>query len=98
MPETLEAFLSAVHRTFTEVTRKAPDYFAGRPLRAAGPPPGAREAVRAAFGATLRAADREEFTAVDRLLGLRRAGPDGADGRREDGDDWAGWRQRLDRR
>ncbi|MGA5346853.1 alpha/beta fold hydrolase [Streptomyces griseoincarnatus] len=98
MPETLEAFLSAVHRTFTEVTRKAPDYFAGRPLRAAGPPPGAREAVRAAFGATLRAADREEFTAVDRLLDLRRAGPDGADGRREDGDDWAGWRQRLDRR
>jgi pimeloyl-ACP methyl ester carboxylesterase len=101
MPETLEAFLSAVHRTFTEVTRKAPDYFAGRPLRAAGPPAGAGEAVRAAFGATLRAADREEFTAVDRLLDLRRPGPDGADGRQcdgEDGDDWAGWRRRLDRR
>ncbi|MFJ9668036.1 alpha/beta fold hydrolase [Streptomyces sp. NPDC101219] len=110
MPETLEAFLSAVHRTFTEVTRKAPDYFAGRPLRAAGPPAGAEEAVRAAFGATLRAADREEFTAVDRLLDLRRTGPDGTDGRREErenredgeggegGDDWAGWRRRMDRR
>lgn len=101
MPETLEAFLSAVHRTFTEVTRKAPDYFAGRALRAAGPPAGAGEAVRAAFGATLRAADREEFTAVDRLLDLRRPGPDEADGRQYDGeggDDWAGWRRRLDRR
>ncbi|GAA3897323.1 hypothetical protein GCM10022244_04480 [Streptomyces gulbargensis] len=98
MPETLETFLSAVHRTCTEVTRKAPDYFATRPLRATRPPAGAVEAVRAAFGAALREEAREEFTAVDDLLDRRRAGSDGSGASRGHGEDWAGWRRRLDRR
>ncbi|CAM5319554.1 alpha/beta fold hydrolase [Streptomyces hirsutus] len=98
MPETVESFLSAVHRTFAEVTRKAPGYFATRPLRADDPPAGAAEAVRAAFGVTLRATVREEFTAVDDLLDRRRTCLDGTDDPDGSGEDWAGWRRRQDRR
>ncbi|WP_042163776.1 alpha/beta fold hydrolase [Streptomyces sp. NBRC 110035] len=106
MPETIESFLCAVHRTYTEVTRREPGYFATRPLRAGDPPTGAAEAVADAFGVTLTATDPAAFTAVDELLDRRRrTRPD------EDTDDvdpgraaghvpagaWRAWRQRQDR-
>ncbi|MGW6883247.1 alpha/beta fold hydrolase [Streptomyces goshikiensis] len=79
MSETIESFLTAAHRTFVEVTRRAPDYFDGRPLRAIDPPAGSARAVAAALGVRLSAVAAREFTAVDDLLDRRRHA-DGAGG------------------
>ncbi|MFF2576960.1 alpha/beta fold hydrolase [Streptomyces goshikiensis] len=114
MSETIESFLTAAHRTFVEVTRRAPDYFDGRPLRAIDPPAGSARAVAVALGVRLSAVAAREFTAVDDLLDRRRHA-DGAGGtdRADRGDradvtrdsggsgpagDWERWRLRQDRR
>ncbi|MFD3551838.1 alpha/beta fold hydrolase [Streptomyces goshikiensis] len=114
MSETIESFLTAAHRTFVEVTRRSPDYFAGRPLRASDPPAGSARAVAAALGVRLSAVAAREFTAVDDLLDRRRRADgtdpaelvelvDPADGTGDSGDtvpagDWERWRRRQDRR
>ncbi|MFE3791428.1 alpha/beta fold hydrolase [Streptomyces goshikiensis] len=111
MSETIESFLTAAHRTFVEVTRRAPDYFDGRPLRASDPPAGSARAVAAALGVRLSAVAAREFTAVDDLLDRRRHA-DGAGGTdrasradvtRDSGGSgpaghWERWRLRQDRR
>ncbi|GAB2783905.1 hypothetical protein GCM10027073_15830 [Streptomyces chlorus] len=104
MPETIESFLCAVHRTYTEVTRRQAGYFTTRPLRAAGPPAGAAAAVSDAFGVALKTTDPAAFTAVDELLDRRRArqdvvddvAPGGTPGRVTAGG-WRDWRRRQDR-
>ncbi|MFE5857441.1 alpha/beta fold hydrolase [Streptomyces sp. NPDC056500] len=98
MPESIESFLSAVHRTFAEVTRRAPDYFTTRPLRVSAPPVGAVAAVADAFGARLLTTTAQEFTAVDELVDRRRCDPTESIPGGEQAGGWARWRLDQDRR